>query len=271
MFFNRTDTSIVDIGFDDFRTVTPLYEPRILPHHTLHYVLEGRGTLTIGDKEYTVSPGWVFVLPAGISVSYYPDVKNPWSYVWFGFEGSLSQTVTEVGFNEDAPLFRMPKPKEITDLITAMVHRVKGDSLSEYLFVKSVFLRLISDIAAKKETEKPLASPHRAIISEVLSLIEANYRSPALSVEMICSIVHVSHSYLCKVFLRETGMTMRRAIINQRMRVAKILLSEGKTLREAAEMCGYRDIIHFAKEFRRYAGDPPGAFRKKVLLEKKSK
>ena len=160
MFFNRTDTSIVDIGFDDFRTVTPLYEPRVLPHHTLHYVLEGRGTLTIGDKEYTVSPGWVFVLPAGISVSYYPDVKNPWSYVWFGFEGSLSQMVTEVGFNEDAPLFRMPKPKEITDLISTMVHRVKGDSLSEYLFVKSVFLRLISDIAAKKETEKPPNIPN---------------------------------------------------------------------------------------------------------------
>ena len=271
LFFSRKDNNIIDIGYDDFHTVSPFYELRAQAHDALHYVLEGRGTLVIGDKTFSLSPGWVFVLPADVPVSYYPDAENPWSYVWFGFEGSLSQMVSEIGFSAEAPLFRMPKPKEINDLLSNMIQRAKNDTLAEYLFAKSAFLRIISDIAAKKETDRPSSSPHRAIISETLSLIEANYRNPALSVEMLCSIVHVSHSYLCKVFLKETGMTMRRAIIQQRMRAAKVLLSEGQTPREAAEQCGYRDIIHFAKEFRRYTGEPPAAFRKKALLEKQKK
>ena len=270
LFFCRKD-NIIDIGFDDFHTVQPSFYPRAQTHDSLHYVLEGRGTIVIGDKTYTAQQGWAFVLPAGVPINYYPDEENPWSYAWFGVEGSLSQLLSEVGFSEEAPLFRMPKQKEIGDLLSTMIQRSKNDTLSEYLFAKSTFLRIISEIAAKKETDKPSSSPHRAIISEVLSLIEANYRNPTLSVEMLCSIVHVSHSYLCKVFLKETGMTMRRAIINQRMRAAKKLLSDGKNPREAAELCGYRDIIHFAKEFRRYTGDPPGTFRKKALLEKKKK
>ena len=270
MFFNRTDNGITDIGFDDFHYIEPLLTPRVQAHYALHYVLEGQGTLHIEDKEFSVSAGWMFLLPAGVPVTYYPDAENPWSYIWFGLEGSFAQLLSEIGCSIESPLFRPTKPKEIADLLLSMIQRVKGDTLSEYLYAKSVFLRIASDIAAKKEKEKTPAAPaHRAIISEVLMLIEANYRNPTLSVEMICSIVHVSHSYLCKVFLRETGMTMRRAIIQQRMKAAKVLLTNGKNLRDTAEACGYRDMIHFAKEFRRYTGESPGSFRKQAQLEKK--
>lgn len=270
LFFNRTDNGIVDIGFDDFHTVPPLLEPRALSHCSLHYVLEGRGTVRIEEKEYSVSAGWMFLLPPEIPVAYYPDEEKPWSYIWFGLDGSFAQLLSDVGFSLEAPLFRPSRPKETADVLSSMIQRVKSDTLSEYLYAKSVFMRIVSDIAAKREKElPPTAVPHRAIITEVLALIEANYRNPALSVEMLCSIVHVSHSYLCKVFLRETGITMRRAIINQRMKAAKVLLTGGKTLRDAAEACGYRDMIHFAKEFRRYTGYSPGEFRKKIQLEKK--
>ncbi len=272
LFFNRPDNEITDVGFDDFHVLSPLKETRLLPHYTLHYVLEGSGTLCVGGETYTVNAGWGFVLPSQTPISYYPSEEDAWSYIWFGIDGSFAQLLSTVGFSESNPLFRPSKPKETADALCTMIQRVKSDTFSEYLYAKSVFLRILSDITAKKEREEAsLAPPHRAIISEVLSLIEANYRNPALSVEMLCSIVHISHSYLCKVFLRETGMTMRRAIINQRMRAAKILLSEGRSLREAAESSGYRDIIHFAKEFRRYTGFPPGAFRKEAQKKTEQK
>jgi len=217
----------------------------------------------VSEYRFTVSAGEGFVLPAGVSICYYPDEEKPWRYIWFGADGAFAELLRKLGFSDQAPLFRPENFEATAELLSEMILRVKGDSLSDYLYVKSVFLRLLSNIAESTEEKEHFSPPpHRAIISEVLSLIEQNYDNPSLSVDMLCGIVHVSHSYLCKIFLRETGFTMRQAIINKRLWEAKKLLSAGKGIRETAEAVGYRDMIHFAKEFKKFTGSAPGAFRR---------
>ena len=134
LFFNRTDNGITDIGFDDFHYIEPLLTPRVQAHYALHYVLEGQGTVRIEETDFTVSAGWMFLLPAGVPISYYPDPENPWSYIWFGLEGSFAQLLNEIGFSTETPLFRPSKPKETSDLLLSMIQRVRSDTLSEYLF-----------------------------------------------------------------------------------------------------------------------------------------
>lgn len=263
LFFDRVGREITDIGYDDFAFVAPQKTARVQGHYTLHYVLAGKGNVFIGEKNYEISAGEGFVLPSGIPICYYPDENDPWKYVWFGVDGEFSRLLDAAGFSDVNVIFSPKNAEETKKALAQMILRIKGDSLSDYLFAKSVFLRLLSDLTEGGHScERNLLPPHRAVIAEVLSLIEKNYANPLLSVDMLCQIVHVSHSYLCKVFLRETGFTMRQVITNKRLSEAKKLLSCGKSIRDTAEAVGYRDIIHFSKEFRKYTGTPPGTFRK---------
>ena len=264
LFFDRVGREITDIGYDDFEVVLPQKSPRVQGHYTLHYVLEGEGRVQIEDRCYDVHSGMGFVLPSGIPIFYYPLEKEPWKYIWFGLDGEFARLLEEAGFTDDSVLFYPTHREAVEELLCEMILHVKGDSFSDYLYVKSVFLRLLSDLTENRDScERGILPPHRAVIAEVLSLIEQNYANPSLSVDMLCRIVHISHSYLCKVFLRETGFTMRQVIINKRIAEAKKLLQAGVGIRETAEAVGYRDMIHFSKEFRRYIGMPPGMFREK--------
>ena len=110
---------------------------------------------------------------------------------------------------------------------------------------------------------------YHAAVNELLCLIDANYNNPSLSVSTLCDIVHLSHSYLCKIFPRVTGHTIKQAIIDRRMTSARLLLSEGKGVKEAAERSGYSDVVHFSKEFLRYFGVTPGKYRTCYYTENK--
>ncbi len=262
LFFDRVGREITDIGYDDFSVVAPQTLPRVQGHSTLHYILEGKGEVFIGDTRFELGAGEGFVLPSGVQICYYPKKEDPWRYVWFGVDGEFSRLLGEAGFSDTAAIFRPSDTEETAKLLADMILRVRGDSLSDYLYAKSVFLRLLSDLTVELDVrERDLPPPHRAVIGEIMSLIEQNYASPSLSVDMLCRIVHISHSYLCKIFLRETGFTMRQVITNKRLAEAKKRLSDGMGIRETAEAVGYRDIIHFSKEFRKYTGMPPGAYR----------
>ncbi len=216
----------------------------------------------LGERHFSLMAGEGFVLPSGVQINYYPNSKNPWRYIWFGVDGDFTRLLNEVGFTDKEAIFHPSDTEGTAKLLSDMILRVKGDSLSDYLYTKSVFLRLLSDLTERNEScERVLPPPHRAVIGEVMSLIEQNYSNSSLSVDMLCRIVHISHSYLCKIFLRETGFTMRQIITNKRLAEAKKRLSDGMGIRETAEAVGYRDIIHFSKEFRKYTGVPPGTFR----------
>ncbi len=70
---------------------------------------------------------------------YYPKKEEPWRYIWFGVDGEFSRLLDEAGFSDKSAVFRPSNTEETAKLLADMILRVKGDSLSDYLYAKSVF------------------------------------------------------------------------------------------------------------------------------------
>ena len=82
------------------------FGPAIKPHYVIHFVLSGRGKLSIGGKEYFPEQGYGFLIPPEELVFYQADEENPWTYIWVGFNGSMADELLKaMGLSISSPVF----------------------------------------------------------------------------------------------------------------------------------------------------------------------
>ena len=68
-----------------------------------------------------------------------------------------------------------------------------------------------------------------------------------------------------ELFRRRFSATPARYIVAKKIGYAKNLLAEPKfSVREVAELCGFHDIYHFCKVFKKETSQTPGGFRRSV-------
>lgn len=88
------------------------------------------------------------------------------------------------------------------------------------------------------------------------------YNEP-ITVEQLARKANLSASHFSAVFKRKFDETPHRYLLRIRLREAqRMLRSSDLTLAEIAEECGFVDMQHLLKMFKKYFGITPGAFRK---------
>ena len=87
-----------------------------------------------------------------------------------------------------------------------------------------------------------------------------------LDLHKLAERVHLTPSYLSKLFKSETGETITDYAISVRMEQAKRLLRERLELKtyEVGELSGYSDPAYFTKAFKRATGKTPKEYRESV-------
>ncbi|TVR69278.1 MAG: response regulator [Spirochaetaceae bacterium] len=122
------------------------------------------------------------------------------------------------------------------------------------------FLHFIRGARDLLDRRRQQLSQRKAVAAE--SFIRENYHRPDLSLQMVCSALAVSKSYLSPIFKSHTGMTFVEYLTAVRIREAEALL--GRTdlkVYEIAEKVGYRDAHYFSLTFRKQAGVSPSEYR----------
>lgn len=99
------------------------------------------------------------------------------------------------------------------------------------------------------------------LIKAIQHYIQQHYMEE-LTLEALADKVHLSPSYLSKLFKRETGENLSIYIQNVRIQQAKILLrtTDLKTY-EVAERIGISDPVYFSRTFKKITGIKPKDFR----------
>ena len=127
-----------------------------------------------------------------------------------------------------------------------------GSDLREYRIAAILLEMYASLFGEKRDTHD--------YVRRVRDYISAVYMQE-LRVEEIANSMNLNRRYLSRFFKEKTGMTIHEYLIHVRMEEAKSLLLQGKSVNEAAVLCGYQDPFHFSKMFKRRFGVSPGAWR----------
>ncbi len=84
-----------------------------------------------------------------------------------------------------------------------------------------------------------------------------------LSLALLSQKVSLSPNYLCVLFRRIEGISVRQFIENARIdRAAYLLVTENSLTSEIAERVGYHHSSYFCKMFRKHYGTTPRRYRK---------
>ncbi len=106
--------------------------------------------------------------------------------------------------------------------------------------------------------------------SDAVQYIYRNYKNPNLSLSNLAEVLHVSTSYLSRIFRKETDMSFSEFLTKVRMETAISLLGscpEMSTLK-ISEETGYRNQHYFCKVFKLYKGLTPTEYRNSITEKK---
>ena len=98
-------------------------------------------------------------------------------------------------------------------------------------------------------------------VQKAIEYINKNYSEP-ISLADVSAEAYVSVNQLCRLFNRYCGTTVSKYITSKRITEAKKLLSSGKSVTDAALMCGFDDYANFIRVFKKHVGTTPGKYGK---------
>ncbi len=83
------------------------------------------------------------------------------------------------------------------------------------------------------------------------------------SVSMMAEYVHLSPGYLQSIYKSTFGISCMEDVIQCRIRLAKERIAHGsQRLSDIAALCGYANIEHFSRQFRKLTGLTPRSYRR---------
>lgn len=84
-----------------------------------------------------------------------------------------------------------------------------------------------------------------------------------ISLEALAKVAYLSPFHLLRAFRKTVGLPPHEYVINLRIQHARHLLSQGRSLSDAAHETGFWDQSHFNRHFKRIMGISPGRYLKK--------
>ncbi|MGD1862104.1 MAG: response regulator [Leptolyngbyaceae cyanobacterium] len=109
--------------------------------------------------------------------------------------------------------------------------------------------------------------PNCAKLSNVFEYIERHYQEP-INLSDVAQDAGYSPAYLTNLVQSETGLTIKRWIIERRMVQARQLLkTTTHSVRQIAERSGYTDAGYFARQFRQFHGVSPQIWRQNPVAK----
>ncbi len=187
-------TGISFIGMDNFNYIKPIYgfQQRINP--TVHFVLSGSGTYKLNSTVYEISAGTMFYNPANVPLCYYPNENDPWVYVWYSFEGeTMLKFVQLLGLDADTPCRAMHNFEEVKRIFNTFYLKCTERPSQRVFYGVSAFMDIL---ACEGKSIESQTNQKTVYIRNIKKIINENYASPDFTIDTLCDMMHLSHSYV---------------------------------------------------------------------------
>lgn len=240
--------------------------PLIHAHYIVHYVISGKGTVTMRGITYELASGDSFFIFPEESVRYEADQHEPWRYCWIGFKGNRFKHLLQgIHITPQQPIVRSIANDELVHLYKEVRDELTKGSLSAGLFAAGYLQLIMARYSQEKEKQlqiRTYKTPAQLAIDEVIAYIDFNYPQP-LTIAELADRTGYHRSHLSKLFNQIHGISPLAYLIKVRLEQAQLLLAQHIPVHQVAQAVGFHDPLYFSKLFKRHIGITPSQYQAK--------
>lgn len=247
----------------------------------LSFITEGSGKRIVGDSIEEFHPGdLIFIGP-----------RIP--HVWLSDESHIRQhsgrTLESVYllFNQEIlpqGLTTLPEFTQVRKAVQLSERgiRITGDTLNEVSRImlqlpymnpikRLMFFYEIMDLIGKSNSFSYLASSDyvktkfettNTRINRIHEFLMKNYRNE-IDLEEVADAVHMAPASVCRFFKSSTGLTVFEYLNKIKIDYScRMLLNTDQNIVDISYDCGFNNLSHFNKQFKKFIGKTPTEFRK---------
>lgn len=241
------------------------YGPGIRDIYIIHFICEGKGRYEVHDTAYHLRKGDFFVIYPGTEVFYQADEKDPWDYIWVGFQGIKAETyLGYAGIDREHLIGHCCNTAYMLSCIQQMtLARVLThyNELRRQAALLQIFAALIEQHHEQLTEEEQLDYPHHIYIDQTLDYVQTHI-SENIRIQDIANYIGIDRSYLTSIFKKALGMSPQEYLLNYRMEYACELLKDPQAkIATIAREVGYQDPLAFSKVFKKHMNLSPSQWR----------
>lgn len=238
----------------------------------LHAILSGEGILEVGNQEYTMHAGQLFLEKPGEWTYYYAKPSNPWTYCWVTFEGTKAGILMEqagftAGVNIRSCYVDINDFYKLVDKILMNPELSMSSYIMRHGFMFSYIGAAIRSYELSSNARRTAETSTDAYIDHALDFIWNNYSS--ITVQDISNYIRINRSYFSNLFRQRVGISPQEYLQRARMyKGAQLLSNTDLAIRDISEMVGYNDPLTFSKAFKNLYGVSPKAYRNQPVEDR---
>lgn len=164
---------------------------------------------------------------------------------------------------------QFPDPDRVTGILMAMnresTERPPGWQDTMRVWMKLFLVECARHVLATEPPDPADLAPAAATLERLRRHLDEHF-AEEVKLDELAKRSRISKAYLCRAFRRHTGRTVLEYVHQRRVEKAMVLLdSTEQRIAEIAEACGFKDLSHFNRIFRRVAGASPSDFRRREV------
>jgi AraC-like DNA-binding protein len=253
------------------------------PEVQLTLIIEGRGTRFIGNSIASFREGDVFLIGSNVPHVFRNDQP--------GSSGERKVSSLSVYFKPDVlgdTFFSLPETRHISVLLSEASKGIEilgggKDKLCDHLqrvrqsrgFNRLVeLLEILNLISLSKDYRiisqlsytRPVRDADNRRISSVFDFVVGNY-TEEISLDRAASIANMSTTAFCRYFKLHTRQTFTEFLNRTRIgQASRVLIDTNQSVSEIGYSCGYNNIPYFTRQFRKFTGITPLAYRRQYRV-----
>ena len=237
------------------------------------YISRGRGWLDLKmTGRHPIEAGHVILLFPGLWHRYMPNPEVGWDEHWVAFDGVVARRwMKECAFSSAQPILKSRDEQALLEVYDSLIEMAQRNPAALQQLMAAKVHSILALLYSEQQTELADSDVAASLMRSAQARMQAEFASD-LDIQRLARELNVGYRRFRDLFVRQTGFSPHRYLIELRLAHARALLTQTTlNIKQVATRSGFSDEYYFSRLFKARVGRAPTEWRASPQRQKQKR